>query len=150
MDEFDDLVKSVGGVYVDPERVEEVWSSHGSGPVQMVNLLKFRARAAYPDEYDGPDSRDCSGRQAYERYAAGAMDAVAAHGGRLVLLSKVDGVYFGRTAHDEWDVIAIIEYPSVEAVDALTDDPDHVKLMVHRHAALERWEIFATTPLTTS
>ena len=78
------------------------------------------------------------------------MDAVAAHGGRLVLLSKVDGVYFGRTAHDEWDVIAIIEYPSVEAVDALTDDPDHVKLMVHRHAALERWEILATTPLTTS
>lgn len=134
-----------GGINPTPEQLEAVVAAHPSGAVQMVNLLKFRERAAYPADYDGDPSPDCSGAEAYQRYGEVAIAHVTKRGGRLVLLSAVDGVVLGSTPQDGWDQVAVVEYPSMDAFVDMGQDPDYLAATVHRAAGLERSEILATT-----
>jgi uncharacterized protein (DUF1330 family) len=136
-----------GGVNPTPEQLEAVVAAHGDGPVQMLNLLKYRERAAYDADYAGDPSPDCTGAEAYQRYGEVAITHVAKRGGRLVLLSAVDGVALGAAAQDEWDEIAIVEYPSLDAFVDMGQDPDYLAATVHRTAGLERSVILATTPV---
>lgn len=134
-----------GGINPTPEQIAAVVAAHPDGPVQMVNLLKFRDRAAYPADYAGDPDPDCSGADAYQRYGAVAMDHVTRRGGRLVLLNAVDGVVLGSAPQGEWDQIAIVEYPSVAAFLDMGGDPDYLAATVHRAAGLERTMLYATT-----
>lgn len=134
-----------GGINPTPEQIEAVVAAHPNGPVQMLNLLKFRDRAQYPADYEGDPSSDCSGVEAYQRYGAVALGHVARRGGRLVLLSSVDGIVLGALAQDEWDQVAIVEYPTLDAFRNMGEDPDYLAATVHRAAALERSAILATT-----
>jgi uncharacterized protein (DUF1330 family) len=136
-----------GGINPTPEQLEAVVAAHGDGPVQMLNLLKYRERAVYDAEYGGDPSPDCTGAEAYQRYGEVAIAHVAKRGGRLVLLSAVDGVALGAVAQDEWDEIAIVEYPSLDAFIDMGQDPDYLAATVHRTAGLERSAILATTPV---
>lgn len=115
------------------------------GPVQMINLLKFRDRARYPAGYDGPEDTDVSGEEAYGRYAANTMPHVAKRGGRLVLLSIPNESVIGDPG--DWDQVAIIEYPNRAAFLDMTQDPDYLAGTVHRTAGLEQTTILATTPI---
>jgi uncharacterized protein (DUF1330 family) len=133
-----------GGINPTPTQLDAVVAAHPSGPIQMVNLLKFRERADYPADYEGPGS-ECTGAEAYQRYGEVAMSHVAKRGGRLVLLSGVDGIVLGAMAQDEWDQMAIVEYPHVEAFLDMGRDPDYLAATVHRTAGLERSAIIATT-----
>jgi len=136
-----------GGINPTPEQIAAVIAAHPTGPVQMVNLLKFREQAAYPDDYAGDPSPDCSGAEAYQRYGEVALQHVAKRGGRLVLLSAVDGIVLGAMAQDEWDQVAIVEYPAIDAFVDMGNDPDYLAATVHRTAGLARSAILATTPV---
>jgi uncharacterized protein (DUF1330 family) len=115
------------------------------GPVQMLNLLKFRERAEYPADYDGDEDTDVSGEEAYGRYGAIALQHVAKRGGRLVLLSQADEEVIG--ALGDWDQVAIVEYPNRAAFLDMGQDPDYLAGTVHRTSGLERTAIIATTPV---
>jgi uncharacterized protein (DUF1330 family) len=134
-----------GGINPTPEQLDALVARHPSGPVQMVNLLKFRTTAAYPDEYGGNESADCTGEEAYQRYGVVAMEHVAKRGGHLVLLSTVDAAVLGAVDHDDWDQVAIVEYPDVAAFLDMGSDPDYLAATVHRLAGLERSVILATS-----
>lgn len=115
------------------------------GPVQMINLLKFRDRAEYPAGYDGSDDTEVSGEEAYRRYGENTMPHVFSRGGRLVLLSAANEAVIGDPG--EWDQVAIVEYPSRAAFLDMGQDPDYLAGTVHRTAGLERTMILATTPV---
>ena len=51
----------------------------------------------------------------------------------------------GDIGQDEWDQVAIVEYPGVEAFLDMGQDPDYLAATVHRTAGLERSHILATT-----
>ncbi|MEZ5143693.1 MAG: DUF1330 domain-containing protein [Acidimicrobiales bacterium] len=136
-----------GGINPTAEQLAAVVAAHPTGSIQMVNLLKYRERAAYPADYAGDPSPDCSGAEAYQRYGAVAYAHVTARGGRFVLYSDVDGVVLGDMGHDEWDQVAIVEYPSVDAFLDMGQDPDYLAATVHRTAGLERSVILATTAI---
>ena len=57
-------------------------------PVVMLNLLKFAEQADYPQDYTSADT-PCSGRAAYDRYAAKIEPYLAAVGGELVFLEII-------------------------------------------------------------
>ena len=81
------------------------------GPVLMVNLLKFRARAQYEDGRD----TTLTGAEAYARYAAEMRKLVEERGGRFVFGAEVEGLLLGEV--DElWDLVGIVEYPSAKAL----------------------------------
>jgi uncharacterized protein (DUF1330 family) len=134
----------LGGINPDAEQVRALMSGP-DGPVQMVNLLKFRVRADYPADYDGGEDVDVSGEEAYGRYAANTLPHVAKRDGRLVLLGRADEEVIG--ALGDWDQIAIVEYPSRAAFLDMGQDPDYLAGTVHRTAGLERTAILAITPV---
>ena len=48
------------------------------GSILMLNMLRFREPAAYPDDFD---AEPCSGREAYDRYSAAAQPFLEKVGG---------------------------------------------------------------------
>jgi uncharacterized protein (DUF1330 family) len=113
-----------------PEQIQEFVASEG--PVLMVNLLKFREKAAYADGRDP----DLSGAEAYARYAAEMRKLVEASGGRFVFGAKVEGLLLGEV-ESLWDMVGIVEYPSARTLIEIASTPEFQAIEVHRVAGLE-------------
>ncbi len=101
-------------------------------PVTMLNLLRFRADAAYP-----PDAGHvpCSGREAYARYSTVAIEKVRAVGGEPVYVADALARFIGPAGED-WDQVILVRYPSLQAFLAMLAMPDYQAAAVHRSAAL--------------
>jgi uncharacterized protein (DUF1330 family) len=110
-------------------------------PVVMVNLLRFRARAAYPREYQGP-SPEVPGETAFRRYVEAAAARVSAIGGRLIWGGPALMTLVGPS-NERWDEILVVVYPSRAAYRALSLDGDYQAALVHRQAALAETRLFA-------
>lgn len=112
-------------------------------PIVMINLLKYRERAEYPP---GFDAEPCSGREAYGRYGAVAMEKLAVVGARIAWAGGVDGCVIAPS-DESWDDVALVEYPSREAMLEMISMPDYQAATVHRTAGLENTRLIATTTL---
>jgi uncharacterized protein (DUF1330 family) len=107
------------------------------GPVVMLNLNRYRKRAAYDGEAPGAAATDVSGQDAYMRYAAVAAAVLERVGGRVLWHAQSRGTVIGDES-DRYDEVIAVWYPSVAAFTALATDPDTVAAMAHRRAGLER------------
>lgn len=111
-------------------------------PLAMVNLLRFREHARYPEEFD---AAPCSGHEAYQRYGAQATDQIAAVGGRVLWSGK--GVLSVIAPEGEaWDEVIVVEYPSREAFLQMLREPAYQAIVPHRRAALLDSRLVATRP----
>ena len=102
------------------------------GPVVMINLLRYRERADYPP---GFAATPCSGREAYQRYAAVAMVKVAEAGGKILWMGAVKTSVIAPEG-EEWDDAVLVQYPSRAAFAAMVARPDYLAAAPHRTAAL--------------
>lgn len=118
-------------LYPEADQIEELRRPGPDGPIVMVNLLKFRDQAAYPDGRDA----HLSGREAYHRYGAAFAPMLRAAGGRVVYVGDVTFLTVGRV-ESGWDEVALAEYPSREAFIRLTLTPEYREIAVHRTAGL--------------
>ena len=125
-----------------PEQVKEFLGSGIEGPIVMVNLLKFRERAAYPDGRDA----DLSGAEAYARYGEGVRPLLEACGGRIRFSGAVAGLLLGR-AEPLWDMVALAEWPSPQVMVKVTSSEAYREIAVHRDAGLEGQLNLTTLPL---
>ena len=101
-------------------------------PVVMLNLLKFRGTAVYPDGRP----TDLTGRQAYDLYAAAMQKVIEKNGGRLLFGGDVASLVIGQVG-DLWDTCVLVEYPSAAAFAAIVTSPEVAEIGVHRAAGLE-------------
>ena len=125
----------------DIEKLPDILSSLPSGvPVVMINLLKFRENALYPE---GVAAAPCSGREAYQRYSEVALRKVVEVGGRPIWMGKGLGSIIGPE-DESWDEAILVMYPSVEAFGRMLAMPDYQASTVHRTAALEDSRLIAT------
>ena len=102
------------------------------GPIVMVNLLKFRDRAQYPDGHHS----DLSGEQAYQLYGQAVSELLREVGGSMAFSADVARLTIGEV-EDLWDKIAIAVYPSRAAMLAMMQSPRMQEIAVHRAAGLE-------------
>ena len=133
-----------GGINPTIDQLVELFERGGDGPVQMINLLKFKPRAEYPP---GTEDLGGTGEEAYQRYGINTLPHVTSRGGRLTLLAVADSIVLGDMGHDDWDQVAIMEYPTRDAFIDMGRDPDYQAGTVHRTAGLERSAIIAVTPI---
>ncbi|MEQ8283419.1 MAG: DUF1330 domain-containing protein [Parvibaculum sp.] len=127
-------MKVENGVRPPEAQVEAFFASAGTpddGPVALLNLLKFRPHAAYPD---GSDAH-LTGEEAYMRYGFEVAKLIAALGGSFVWFGKVDGILVGEV-EDMWDRVALIEYPSRAAFRQMLESPEYKAIEIHREAGL--------------
>ncbi len=114
---------------------------HVDGPMVMVNLLKFKDKAEYPDGSDP----DISGRDAYLRYGAGVQACLAAVGGKALYSGPVTGIIIG-VVEELWDMVALAQYPSAAAMMAMIALPQYKAIEVHRLAGLAGQLNIRTSP----
>jgi uncharacterized protein (DUF1330 family) len=124
-----------------PQSVKSLVEKVPSGvPVVMLNLLRFRARAAYPAERKQPD---CSGREAYAAYGRATGPHLQQVGGRVVWQGSAKHCFIAPEGED-WDEVLLVEYPSKEAFLAMLKSPSYQAITFHRTAALDDARLIVT------
>lgn len=118
-------------IYPRPDQIKALLTSDFSGPVSMLNLLRFKPRAEYEDGRE----TSLTGREAYGLYAAEMTPYVIAQGGRLIHSSAAHFLMIGD-GELEWDTVAIMEYPSKEAFAKIASAPEVARFAIHRTAGL--------------
>lgn len=128
--------------YVDPtkESFAAFRALEREGPVHMLNLLRFRERAAYED------GTEATGAEAYRAYARESGPIFARLGGRQVWLGQPELMLIGP-GEERWDLAFIAEYPSVDAFVAMLRDPDYRLAVRHRQAAVADSRLVRMRPL---
>jgi uncharacterized protein (DUF1330 family) len=101
-------------------------------PVIMLNMLRFREHAAYPE---GSTAAPCSGREAYTRYGAVAAEHVRAVGGHPVWMGLPQLTLIGPS-DETWDQVLLVQYPSRKAFLTMASNPAYLACAEHRTAAL--------------
>jgi uncharacterized protein (DUF1330 family) len=114
------------------EQIESLADESVTGPIYMVNLLKFKDQAEYPDGR----ASELTGRQAYQLYGREVVAHLAKVGGTLVFGGDVTQLLLG-TVEELWDEIAIAKYPNRQAMLQMIMDPDYQASAVHRAAGLQ-------------
>jgi len=101
-----------------------------AGPIHMLNLVRLRASAGYPD------GRPATGAEAYAAYGRESAPVFARLGGRIVWQGKFELMLIGP-GEERWDRCFIAEYPSVAAFVEMIRDPGYREAVKHRQAAVE-------------
>ena len=119
-------------------QLESLGAANAEQPIVMLNLLKYRQEAQYPQAYlTTSGEKPCSGRAAYQRYAAVAQNKVRQVGGKLLWASPADMTIIGEE-EETWDDVLLVYYPSRQAFLTMIDMADYKESNVHRAAALLR------------
>lgn len=127
------------------EALAAIAGTAADAPLVMLNLNRYRVRAEYRSEpHDGglAAPRDgmpaeLSGRDAYARYGAVALQVIQRVGGEVVWSTGATTTVVGEEQERYEEVIAV-RYPSAQAFLELAFDPAINEAAVHREAGLER------------
>lgn len=111
------------------------------GPIHMLNLVRLRDKAAYPD------GREATGEEAYRAYARESGPVFRRLGGRQYWIGRFEHTVIGPTA-ERWDRVFIAEYPSVEAFVQMIRDPQYREAVKHRQAAVLDSRLIRLEPQT--
>ncbi len=111
-------------------------------PVEMLNLVRFREIADYPD---GHANSGMTGAEAYAEYGKHSAPIFHRVGGTIQWRGTFECTLIGPV--DEiWDACFIARYPSAHAFLAMVSDPDYQKAVIHRQAAVATSRLIRTGP----
>lgn len=119
------------GVYPTPQQITALATDSSPEPVVMLNLLKFRPKAEYADGRP----TDLTGAQAYMLYGQKMRTIVEREGGKFLFVGEIKSLVIGAV-EDNWDVAAMVEYPSAAAFARIVTLPEVAEIGVHRTAGL--------------
>ena len=123
--------------YVDPDR--ENWEAFKKlprdRPMHLLNMVRYRDRAAYPGGHANA-ALGWTGEQAFAEYVRVVVPAIERRGGGLVWNQPFESMITGPR-EPEWDRIFVMGFPDAGAFMALVTDPDYkADIVVHRTAAV--------------
>jgi hypothetical protein len=115
-----------------PDQAKAFFFGDDNGPMVMVNLLKFKDKAEYPDG----SNPDMTGKQAYAVYGAAVMKCLELVGGKGIFSADVSGLILGDV-EELWDMVALAYYPSPQAMMQMVGLPEYQGIEIHRFAGLK-------------
>ena len=117
--------------YIDPERdqFEAFKALPRDEPILMLNFLRFRDKADYPD------GREASGAEAYAAYGRDSGPIFRRVGGEIVWRGKPELMVIGPS-DKHWDLVFVARYPTAGAFLEMVTDPDYREAVKHRQAAV--------------
>jgi uncharacterized protein (DUF1330 family) len=101
------------------------------GPINMLNLLKFKDKASYED---GRETQ-LTGAEAYAIYSKGVLKTLSKVGGKIIFSGEVSRLMLGEV-EELWDSVGIAQYPSRAAMLEMMQLPEYQEIAVHRAAGL--------------
>jgi len=119
------------------DQFRELAAAPDDGPVVMLNLLKFKARA--------DTGAEATGEQEYRAYGDAAVVMIEERGGSVIWAGRADQILIGDAAED-WDQVLLVQYPSRAAFLDMVSQPTYQDAHKHRESGLERTVVVACTP----
>jgi uncharacterized protein (DUF1330 family) len=105
-------------------------------PIHMLNLLRYRELAEYPEGHEH-HGNGWSGRRAYKEYGTTSGPIFSGVGGKIVWRGAFQTMVTGPEPEDKvWHDGFVAEYPNSGAFFAMIKDPDYQLAVVNRTAAL--------------
>jgi len=128
--------------HIDPTKqaFAEFRGNDRAGPIHMLNLVRLRARANYPD------GRQATGAEAYAAYGRESGPVFARLGGKIVWRGTFEQMVIGPS-EERWDLCFVAEYPAVAAFVEMVRDPVYREAVKHRQAAVEDSRLIRLAPL---
>lgn len=103
-------------------------------PIHMLNLVRFRDRAEYPDEHPLA-GKGLTGADAYAEYGRASGPVFARVGGLVVWRGQMEAIVIGPV-DEKWDAAFIARYPDAAAFLQMVTDPEYRVAVVNRQAAV--------------
>lgn len=122
--------------YIDPDR--DNWQRFKDlprdQPIQMLNLIKFRDLAEYPEGHPN-HGKGLTGREAYAIYKEGFQRVVANDGAAMIWAPAMECVVTGPEG--EWDEVFVMGYPDSATFMKMVRNEEYTRDVVpHRTAAV--------------
>lgn len=125
------------------ESLKRLLSKDDGREFVMVNLIRYREKAAYPP---GSPYND-SAIDADKRYARAFFPYLLRYGNVPIFISRRSGSFIEPPNAERWQVVAMIRYRSrrdfIRSVSAVLDK----NVMIHKWAAIETTHVFPVRPL---
>jgi len=133
--------------YIDPDRA--AWAAFKAlprdKPIQMLNLIRLRERAEYPEGH-ADHGKPITGADAYREYGRTIGPHFAKLAARQVWAGRPQVMVTGPQS-EAWDLCFIVEYPSPQAFIDMVRDPDYRENVVpHRTAAVADSRLLCLAP----
>lgn len=106
-----------------------------TGPMVMLNLLRFRSVADYADAPALAPTEPISGAAAYDLYVENTLPWLLQSGGAVIFDGDGGDVLVGP-ADERWDRVMLIRQVSIDSFMAFADNPEYLAGLGHRRAAL--------------
>ncbi|MEO7312407.1 MAG: hypothetical protein ABIX01_18540 [Chitinophagaceae bacterium] len=107
-----------------------------SGPVVMLNLLKFKETADYSETPDLTPPNPITGEMAYQLYMEHTLPFLKISGGEILFFGK-GGSFLVGPENERWDAVMLVRQESVDRFISFASNPEYLKGMGHRTGALE-------------
>ena len=120
-----------------------------TGTVIMLNLIRLRTVADYSDFPDLVPESPISGRAAYDLYIEHTLPYLQKSGGRLDFLAE-GGSWLIGPEDERWDLALLVRQKDMETFFGFEQDPDYMKILGHRTAAVEDSRLLPLAELPTS
>ncbi|MBK6706308.1 MAG: DUF1330 domain-containing protein [Sphingomonadales bacterium] len=136
-----------GEAHVDPTRAafDAFKALPRDVPIQMLNLIRYRDSAAYPEGH-GNAAKGWSGERAYQEYGKTSGPIFQRVGGSVVWRGAYQTILTGP-ADEHWDAAFIAQYPNAGAFLEMVTDPDYRLAVVNRQAAVQTSRLIRFAPL---
>lgn len=135
-------------MYVDPDRAnfDRFKALLRNTPIHMLNLIRFKALATYPDGHELA-GKGLTGEDAYREYMREIRPVLERAGGRMAWAGGFECVVTGP-ADWPWDETFVMSYPDAAAFIGMVKDPDYAPVVVHRQAAVADSRLVRFAPAT--
>ncbi len=104
----------------------------------MVNLIKFRRKAAYPPGYvygDDPHAADA-------RYNRAIVPLLLKRAGLPIFLGRVAGRFLAPDGADDWESVVLVRYRSRRDLLRMCIDLAQTRADIHKWASIEKTHVF--------
>ena len=135
--------------FIDPDRAQfdAFKDLNRDHPIEMLNLVRFRAKAAYPKDHPHA-ALNMSGADAYAAYGRESGPILHRVGGSILWRGGFETVLIGPDT-EAWDAVFVARYPTAHAFLAMVSDADYQKAVIHRQAAVLTSRLIRCKPSTT-
>ncbi|MFM7027987.1 MAG: DUF1330 domain-containing protein [Chakrabartia sp.] len=133
--------------HVDPSRAafDLFKSLPRDTPINMLNLVRFREVAAYPEGHDHA-GKGWTGARAYQEYGATSGPIFERVGGQIIWRGAYEALVTGPL-DERWDAAFIAAYPHAGAFLEMVTDPAYRLAVVNRQAAVATSRLIRFAPL---
>ncbi len=130
-----------------PEHFAHFKSLDRNSPILMLNMLRFREQAEYPEDHPG-QKEILTGADAYREYGRSSAPIFQRVGGAIVWRGQFETTVIGPK-DEQWDSVFIARYPNAHAFLAMVTDADYQKAVINRQAGVltSRLVRFAEMPI---